>query len=99
MKCKYCKQTILNPRVNQVYCSQSCRQMAYHERKFTTNKATGGTNGKERAFSVPKIEKLLASVFYVSNKLQFYENREGVKGNQVAETLMRMELNDLLIDA
>ncbi|MBA2610738.1 MAG: hypothetical protein H0U95_02120 [Bacteroidetes bacterium] len=38
--CQYCKETFAAKRIDSVYCSRSCRQMAYMDRKMKLNQMT-----------------------------------------------------------
>ncbi|HRE97921.1 MAG TPA: hypothetical protein PK637_14220, partial [Flavobacteriales bacterium] len=53
-KCKHCKESFLIKRINQFYCSQSCRQQAYLIRNGFSKEKTENQN--------PNSEDLLKNV-------------------------------------
>jgi len=60
-ECKYCHETFAVKRIDSVYCSRSCRQMAYMERKMEkirTIKTQVIEIGDKLHIAVPKLEEL-----------------------------------------
>jgi hypothetical protein len=93
MKCKYCGELLKHPRAKQVYCSHSCRQMAYINRKLSPKEAISDTLPTKEVFSIQKIEDFLDKVYYVANKLNALERH----GNYVAYELLNTKIDNFRI--
>ena len=57
-ECKHCKQTFTVQRIDSVYCSRSCRQMAYIARKTTQLKTVTLNNTIQESGQIIEVENV-----------------------------------------
>lgn len=93
MNCKYCGEPLGHPRAKQVYCSHSCRQMAYISRKISQNKAITDTLLDTEALDPFKVQELLDQAHYLADKVNFLQRENG--GNSTANEVLKIRMKNL----
>ncbi len=79
--CQYCKETFAAKRIDSVYCSRSCRQMAYMDRKIKLNQMTT---------SLPLVNTHIETSDNNNDKSAVCEptiDRSGIKNSSIDESL------------
>lgn len=70
--CEYCEKPFLPKRTDSLYCSHSCRQLAYVLRKATGNRSLQGLHVKPKEVKVMELSNDDSSTDYMSKKENSY---------------------------